>query len=136
MDETGAYYTEWSKSQRKTPIHYINAYIWNLERWLQWPFMWNNKTDTDIKNRLLDSVGEVNGGMISENSFEICMYMWNRWPVQVRCIKQGTLIWCTGTTQRDRMGKEVGGGSVTAGHMYTRGWFMSMFGKHHHNIVK
>ena len=37
MDETGAYYTEWSKSQRKTPIQYINAYIWNLERWSQWP---------------------------------------------------------------------------------------------------
>ena len=23
----------WSKSERKTPIWYINAYIWNLERW-------------------------------------------------------------------------------------------------------
>ena len=33
MDETGAYYTEQSKSERKTPIQYINAYIWNLERW-------------------------------------------------------------------------------------------------------
>ena len=30
VDETGAYYTEWSKSERKTPIQYINAYIWNL----------------------------------------------------------------------------------------------------------
>ena len=27
-----AYYTERSKSERKTPIQYINAYIWNLER--------------------------------------------------------------------------------------------------------
>ena len=34
MDETGAYYTEWSKPERKTPIQYTNAYIWNLERWL------------------------------------------------------------------------------------------------------
>ena len=33
MDETGAYYTEWSKPERKTPIQYTNAYIWNLERW-------------------------------------------------------------------------------------------------------
>ena len=33
VDETGAYYTEWSKLERKTPIQYINAYIWNLERW-------------------------------------------------------------------------------------------------------
>ena len=33
MDETGAYYTEQSKPERKTPIQYTNAYIWNLERW-------------------------------------------------------------------------------------------------------
>ena len=28
-----AYYTEQSKSERKTPKQYTNAYIWNLERW-------------------------------------------------------------------------------------------------------
>ena len=33
VDEAGAYYTEWSKSERDTPIQYINTYIWNLERW-------------------------------------------------------------------------------------------------------
>ena len=26
-------YTEWSKSERKIPMQYINTYIWNLERW-------------------------------------------------------------------------------------------------------
>ena len=31
-NETWAYYAEWSKSERETPILYINAYIWNLER--------------------------------------------------------------------------------------------------------
>ena len=33
VDEIGAYYTEWNKSERETPMQYINAYIWNLERW-------------------------------------------------------------------------------------------------------
>ena len=33
VDETGAYYTEWSKSERKIPIHYTKTYIWNVERW-------------------------------------------------------------------------------------------------------
>ena len=33
VDETGASYTEWSKSERETAIQYTNAYIWNLERW-------------------------------------------------------------------------------------------------------
>ena len=32
VDETGSYYTEWSKPERETPIQYIHAYIWNLER--------------------------------------------------------------------------------------------------------
>ena len=33
VDETGAYYTEQINSERKIPIQYLNAYIWNLERW-------------------------------------------------------------------------------------------------------
>ena len=32
VDKTVTYYTELSKSERETPIKYINAYIWNLER--------------------------------------------------------------------------------------------------------
>ena len=27
VDETGAYYTEWSKLEKETPMQYINAYI-------------------------------------------------------------------------------------------------------------
>ena len=30
MEETRAYYTAWSKSEREKQILYINAYIWNL----------------------------------------------------------------------------------------------------------
>ena len=73
MNETGAYYTQWSKSERKTPIQYINTYILNLERWKQWPYMRDSKRDTDVKNRLLDSVGEGKGRMIWENSIETCI---------------------------------------------------------------
>ena len=32
VDEPGTYYTEWNKAERETPIEYINAYIWNLEK--------------------------------------------------------------------------------------------------------
>ena len=35
-------------------------------------------------------------------------HMWNSWPVQVRCMKQGTHTWCSGTTQRDGVKREVG----------------------------
>ena len=37
-------------------------------------------------------------------------HMWNRLPVQVQCMKQGTQSQCTGTTPRDEMGRKVGGG--------------------------
>ena len=35
--------------------------------------MWDRKRDTDVKNRLLDSEEEGEGGMIWENSIESCV---------------------------------------------------------------
>ena len=35
--------------------------------------MQGSKGDTDVKNRFLDSAGEGDGGMIWENSIEMCM---------------------------------------------------------------
>ena len=35
--------------------------------------MQGSKRDTDVKNRLLDSMGECGSGMISENSIETCI---------------------------------------------------------------
>ena len=32
--------------------------------------MWDSKRDTDVKNRLLDSVGEGKGGMILRDTVE------------------------------------------------------------------
>ena len=35
--------------------------------------MWDNKIDTHVNNRLLDSVRDSKGGMIWENSIETCI---------------------------------------------------------------
>ena len=35
--------------------------------------MQDSRRDTDVKNRLLDSVGEGEGGMIWENGIETCI---------------------------------------------------------------
>ena len=35
--------------------------------------MQDSKGDTDVKNKLLDSVGEGKGGMIWKNSIETCI---------------------------------------------------------------
>ena len=72
--------------------------------------MRDSERDTDI-NRLLDSVGEAEGVIISENSIETCVLL----PyVQVRCMKQGTQSQCTGTTWGGMW--ERGSGWETHGH--------------------
>ena len=65
----------------------------------------------------MDSVGEGEGGKIWENGIETC---------KISCMKRvaspgsmhdtGCLGWCTGTTQRDGMGREEGSGWGT--HVY------------------
>ena len=40
----------------------------------------------------------------------VSYHMWNKSPVQVQCMIQGSWGWYTGMTQRDGMGSEVGGG--------------------------
>ena len=47
-------------------------------------------------------------------------------------MRQGAQDWCTGMTLRDGMAREVQNGE----HMYIHGWFMWMYAKNHHNIVK
>ena len=35
------------------------THIWNLERWYRQSYMQGSKADTDVKNRLLDSVERI-----------------------------------------------------------------------------
>ena len=72
-DEPRAYCPGWSKSEKEKQILHINTYIWNLERWYQWSYMQGSKGDADVKNRLSDSAGKGEAGMIWENSIEMCM---------------------------------------------------------------
>ena len=47
---------------------------WTELNWIeQWPFTWESKRDTDVNNRMLDSVGECEDGMIWEHIIEICI---------------------------------------------------------------
>ena len=48
--------------------------------------------------------------------------MWNRWPVQVRCMKQGTQGRCTGTTRGMGWGGRWEGGSGWGTHV--RPWLI------------
>ena len=73
--------------------------------------MQNRKRDTDVQNRLLDSVGEGEGVMFRENSIE------TRILSRVKQItspgwmhETSARTWCTVKTQSDRVEREVGGG--------------------------
>ena len=46
--------------------------------------MRDSKRDTDVKNRLLDSVGEGEVGMIWENDIEICIISYKKMNRQSR----------------------------------------------------
>ena len=73
--------------------------------------MQNRKRDTDVYNSLLDSVGEGEGGMIWENSIETCILSSVKQITSPgRMHETSAQGWCTGKTQRDGMGREVGGG--------------------------
>ena len=71
----------------------------------------DGKRDTDVKNRLLDSVGEGEGGMIYENSIETCILPYVKQITSPGSMHEtGSSGLRTGTTLRDGMGREVGVG--------------------------
>ena len=95
-----------------------------------------DKRDTDVKNRLLDSVGEGERGMIWEKNIETCI-----WPYVKEILSLSLMheTGCSGPVYWDDLegwDGEGGGRRVQDGeHMYTHGWFMSVYGKNHYNIV-
>ena len=100
--------------------------------------MRDSKRDTDVKNRLLDSVGEGEGGMIWENSIETSIL-----SIVKQIASPGSMHETTGCSGLVHWGDPEGWDGEGGGregqdgkHMSTRGWFIWMYGKNHHNIVK
>ena len=91
---------------RCTPMFIVTLFIiartWKQPRCLD---------DADVLNSLLDSVGEGEGRMIWENGIETCKLPYVKRITSPRSMHEtGCSGWCTGMTQRDGMGMEVGGG--------------------------
>ena len=73
--------------------------------------MQNRKRETDVQNRLLDSVGEGEGGMFWENSIETSILLRVKQITSPDWMHETSAQgWCTGKTQRDGMEREVGEG--------------------------
>ena len=92
--------------------------------------MGDSKRDTDVKKRLLDSVGEGEGGMIWENSIETCILSYVK---QIASPGSMHETGCSGLVHWDDpegWDREGDARGVQDGeHMYTRGGFMSMYDK-------
>ena len=80
--------------------------------------MQNRKRDTDVYNRILDSVGEDEGGMFRENSIETCILSRMKQITSPDWVHETSArAWCTGKTQRYWVEREVGGGSGWGTHV-------------------
>ena len=73
--------------------------------------MQNRKRDTEVQNKLLDSVGEGEGGMFRENSIKTYILSRVKQTTSPGWMHE-TSAWAsyTGKTQRNRVEREVGGG--------------------------
>ena len=58
VDGPREYHREWSKSEREKQILYINAYMWDLEKWYRWTVLQGRNWETDVENKCMDTKGE------------------------------------------------------------------------------
>ena len=96
VDEPGACYTEWSKSEWERWISYTNAYIWNLERWYQRIYLQGSSGETervDLRTRERGGEGEIYGESNMETYITMCK-IGTQWEFAVclRELKQGLCI--------------------------------------------
>ena len=88
--------------------------------------MQNRKRDTDVQNRLLDSVEEGEGGMFRENSIETCILSGYQPRLDAWDKCSDLVHW----EDPEGSGGEGGGrGDRDGEHMCIHGWFMSMYEK-------
>ena len=136
VDGSRACQTEWSLKEENKSYIYINAHIWNLEKWYWWTYLTGQNRDTDGEKRCWTQPGKERMGWVESVALKHILYhMWNRlWR---RCY----------TTQRAQLGAlwQRGGvrrcgwwvwGSRGRGHVYTYGSFTLLYGISQHNIVK
>ena len=98
--------------------------------------MRDSKRDTDVKNRLLDSVGVGEDGMIWENGIEICILSCKN-RITSLCPMQNTA--CLGLVHGDDpegcCGEGGGGGSCLGSHVHPW-WIHVNVWQNQYSIVK
>ena len=92
--------------------------------------MRDSKRDIDVKNGLLDSMGEGEGEMIWENNIKTCLLSYVKWISSPGLMHD---TGCSGLVHWDNpegwYGMGCGKGVQDGEHVYTRGGCMLMYGK-------
>ena len=92
--------------------------------------MRDSKRDTEVKNRLLDSVGEGEGGVIWENGIETCILSCKKRIASLGSIQDTRCLGLGHWDDTERRYGEGDGRRVQGWElMYSCGGFMSMYGK-------
>ena len=86
--------------------------------------------------QFLDSVGEGEGGMIWKNCIERCILSYVKWISSPGLMHDTGCLGLVHWDDPEGWDGEGGEGAQDGEHMQTHGWFISMYGKNHHNIVK
>ena len=92
--------------------------------------LYASQQETDVKNRLLDSVGEGESGMIWENGIETCILSYVKRITSPGLMQDTGCLGLVHWDDPEGWYMEEGGRGVLDGeHVYTCGWFMLMYGK-------
>ena len=92
--------------------------------------MRDSRRDTDVKNSLLDSMGEGGGGMVWENGIETCILSYVKRITSPGLMQETGCLELVHWNDPEGWDEDGGGRGVQDGeHMYTHGGFMSMYGK-------
>ena len=129
VDKPRAYYANWSKSERERQTSYINVHIWYPEPSVLMVLM------KPICRAAMQT--QTQQGMSWDSSTEICASPCGKSE------SRGNLLFDPGAQIRALWRpREVGwsggweGGSWGSGHTYTHGWFMLIYRRNQHNIIK
>ena len=122
VGETGAYYTEWSKSEGKTPIQYRMMVMMTLYA--------RQQKRHRCKEQYFGLCGGGKDGMIWENSIETCILSYVKQIISLGLMHgagcSGLVHW---VVPEGWDGEGGWRGVQDQEHMYTHGWLMSMYGK-------
>ena len=93
--------------------------------------------ERQTEKRLVGTVGEGEDGAAWESGMETyTVPLSNREPVGICDMTEGALWQVPCDNLEGGIGWEVAGGSRGKEHMHTYGWFMLMYGRGPHSIVK